>query len=527
MATPLSFDFCNPLSVAVLAVFSGSSEMNSEVVVQEKIGGWGLLLYFIGPVVMAVGAVMSVAGNIIGGVIVLAIGVVLAVVLTAGCLIYNRRYRTVTDTGNGFHVSDAAGERTFDDSDVVALAYYLVPEFGNGVRSGDTRNFHVWVQQESKPIEMKNFLKGEIRDPLFELIDRLMDRQHDEAIDTLAAGGIISGVGWQLSAKGLKLDSLDEMVPVKEIAAIDRFEGKLCIWRSGEAEAFSRLALDARNVHLLSMVLGPWIEEREEEAGFEPTADGLGRILFKKEGSPGSVIALIVFGVLLLVVGCGILLLGEDVWFVGPLCWLGGIGCFAGAYGTSRSSFRCHEIGVYQRHWFGESNLKYIDIADFTNVTTRHYTNGAYTGTSINMTFAPKPGVEDAKKIQFNTSVRGSDDDLEVLRDHISKVIAGQMADDLSNHGSVPWTANTTFQKDGIEHRPVGFFGGAKEPIFIPWTEYSGYDIQQGVFYLFRKGATNSVAQEQVSAANFFPGFYLLLMLAHQDEEQEPEDEQV
>lgn len=490
--------------------------MSSEVVVQEKPGQWSILLYFVGPFVMAIGGGMIAAGNGFNGIGVLAVGVVLAVVLTAVGLIYNRRYRTVTDTGTGFIVSDAAGDRMFDDSDVEALAYDLTPYYENGSHVAETRYLQVWVQQESKPIEMLNVIKACDGDPLLELIERIARRQHDQAIDALAAGGGLSGDGWQLSAKALKLDSQSESVPIKEIMTIDCFEKKLCLWRTGEPEAFARLALDARNAYLLRRVLGSWINERNQNTGYEPSTQGLGRVLFKKEGAVGRVLFLSTLGIVSLAIAGGLLLVGNLVAIVGLIFGLAGIACFLGAYGVSRTRFRCHELGVDQRHWFGESTLKYSDLAAFTDASRRYFTNGKLSNATIQMTFEPKPGIQGARTISLNTMLNGADNDFVKMRDHVCAVLADQIYEELAAKGSAAWTANTTFLKDGVEHRPVGIYFGKREVIFVPWDEFLGFAENQGVLWMYRQGSEMPFAQENRLARNYYPGRSYLTMNGYQ-----------
>jgi hypothetical protein len=50
----------------------------------------------------------------------------------------------------------------------------------------------------------------------------------------------------------------------------------------------------------------------------------------------------------------------------------------------------------------------------------------------------------------------------------------------------------------------------------LPFAEYGGYDLKQGVFHLFARGRTKAIMTEQAAAENFYPGFFLLLTLLHQ-----------
>jgi hypothetical protein len=175
-------------------------------------------------------------------------------------------------------------------------------------------------------------------------------------------------------------------------------------------------------------------------------------------------------------------------------------------------------MGVYQSGLRGEKSLRYADVASFSYGATRHYYNGAYTGTSLNMNFQPLAQV-DCKPVKYSTTVKNADEALDDLRDHISRVIAGRMSNELAQDGSVRWTSNLTFHQNGIQYTPSGFIG-RKEPVLLPWDQFQGVDIQDGVFHLFEKNKPKSVMQENVSQANFFPGYYLLALLCSDDAEE-------
>jgi hypothetical protein len=88
------------------------------------------------------------------------------------------------------------------------------------------------------------------------------------------------------------------------------------------------------------------------------------------------------------------------------------------------------------------------------------------------------------------------------------------MAELMDTGQPVFWTSNLQFLPEGISYRPGGLFG-RKEPLMMRYDEYGGYDLQQGTFYLFAKDNPKAVCTEECSAENFFPGFFLLLMLLH------------
>ena len=162
---------------------------------------------------------------------------------------------------------------------------------------------------------------------------------------------------------------------------------------------------------------------------------------------------------------------------------------------------------------FGERQLRFADVASFSYSATRHYHNGAYVGTFINLKFEPLPEI-DARAIAYNTSVQGEDASLEELRDFISRAIAARMADRIAAGQPVKWTNNLTFLANGLEYRPGGLLG-RKAAETLLYSDYHGYGLDQGTFSVYRKGSKKAVMSESASAPNFFPGFYLLQLLMH------------
>jgi hypothetical protein len=126
-------------------------------------------------------------------------------------------------------------------------------------------------------------------------------------------------------------------------------------------------------------------------------------------------------------------------------------------------------------------------------------------------------------RIRYSAQIRGSDQDLESLRDQVSRAIATHMAELFSAGQPVFWTSNLQFLPEGIRYRPAGLFG-RKEPLILPYDNYHGYDFQQGTFHLFAKNNPKSICTEQTNAENFFPGYFLLLLLLHAPADQ-PEAE--
>lgn len=160
----------------------------------------------------------------------------------------------------------------------------------------------------------------------------------------------------------------------------------------------------------------------------------------------------------------------------------------------------------------GKRTVLYRDIESFTYSAMRNFVNGIYNGTSLYMQFTPRAGC--GRTISHRSNVQGDDDTLDQLRDLISQIIAGRMQVQLAAGEQVAWTNNLTFTQDGLIYRPSGMLKRGKETL-LQYQSYGGYSINEGYFFLFEKGKDNYVLAESVGEANFFPGFYVLLQMAH------------
>ena len=236
------------------------------------------------------------------------------------------------------------------------------------------------------------------------------------------------------------------------------------------------------------------------------------------------IIALVIAGIALAAIGVG-LLLGlqrqqDEGAIVVALLMLGGGVFLAGlAYWLAYTIFRCHELGVWRKTPLGQRSLRYADVGRYQYSAIRHYHNGAYIGTQVTMRFVPLPEVG-AKPMKYTARTKGEDDDLDRLRDSISKMIALRLARQFQSGQSVPWTVNLEFTPDGIRYRPQKWFR-RQSPLLLSYADYGGYDLKGAVFYLFARGQKKAIATEQAATENFYPGFFLLQMLLHQPAEEE------
>jgi hypothetical protein len=331
----------------------------------------------------------------------------------------------------------------------------------------------------------------------------------------LAHGVEVRGDGWRLSNTTLFCGAAGRERPIElaKITAIHDTEGMLGIWVRDEDLPTVKLPLESRNAWMLPDLVEPYMEKRP--ATEEPPREGLGRILFRRRANRAVTIATMILAAALVAIGgFGALESDEEspVFFI--LLGIGAVLCVVSVH-LSLADFSCHDWGVRQRNLLGRRQLLYRDIESFTYRATRNFVNGVYSGTALFLQFTPRAGA--GRGISHNCTVQGNDYDLDLLRDGVSQIIAGQMHVRLANGEAVEWTSNLGFSPQGFLYRPSGFIGRGKETL-LPWENYHGYTLQEGFFYLFEKGKNNAVIAENVGEANFFPGFYLLLQLSHSGE---------
>ncbi len=497
-----------------------SSEMDERILVRGELSGW----VHVGRVVAALVAITGVGLAIevaLWGWVVAAAG--------AGCwMIFEsaawqaRRIQTwLTLHPDGIEVEDRGGHQAIHDSQVTAVALETRRNLVNGEFSSTTRKFRLWTEDQPEPILMENRIKASNSDPLAGLMERLLKRLQERMENDLAHGGTASGDGWHLSRTALTLGRppSDQQLPLSEVTAVEAFDGRMCIWQRGSDVAVARLPLSGRNVHLLPALMRPFLTQTPNAQ--TASAAGLGRVLFERRAQRSTVLAAGIAGVAMAAIGAGMVgtfimqQRGDEGVFVGGLVLLT-LGPILAVISLclAFASFRCHERGVFKSTLSSKKTLRYDDIGSFQFSAVRHYHRGAYTGTQVTMRFRPL-AADRGPPIRYSTRIKGEDNDLDRLRDHISRIIAARMFDELRAGRTMIWTSNLEFTPEGIRYRPSGFLG-RKEPQLLRYSEYGGYDLKQGVFHLFARGPAKSIMTEQAAAENFYPGFFLLLMLLHQ-----------
>lgn len=285
--------------------------------------------------------------------------------------------------------------------------------------------------------------------------------------------------------------------------------------------AIAKLPLSGRNVYLLPGLVQLFLPRASGQSDADAATVGLGRVLFERRPARSLVMALEIGGIALAAVGAALMVTffsrqNADDGLLAAGVILPSIGALLGLLGVwlAFSCFRCHERGVHKATLISQKALHFEDVGSFQFSAVKHYHNGAYIGTQLTIRLRPV-SADRGPTISYGVRSKGDDDDLDSLRDHVSRIVAARMSEQLQAGRQVVWTSNLGFAPEGIHYRPSSFLG-RKERQLLPYEDYGSYDLKQGVFHLFARGRTKPIMTEQAAADNFYPGFFLLLMLLHQ-----------
>ncbi|MFT3880219.1 MAG: hypothetical protein QM703_11230 [Gemmatales bacterium] len=485
------------------------------------VGGGGLLT------IIAAIVVGIVTGNIW---LALTLGFIGLILLFAGFFVEAKRVRElmwITLEPNRFTITDNIGERSFNDDDIVSISLQYKDNFDNGNHTSTTRTFRVWVVSSAdrpEQIEMKSKIKVGDADPLHGYINRIVkllkDRADGERLKSLS----VLGEGWELTGKTLILRDPkkgETETPLGEIVACMNSEEKLKLWKRGEDESFASVPLDAANAHLLHLFLEEELARRPDQDKGAPPAGQLGRIIFERKPRKSlSITLLVVAGGLALIVGLmffGVLAGGgkqkelEPVIIIASIMGVISVLLVLAAWVNTKSLFRCHEYGVYQRSIMGEARLLYSEVEAFTYSATRHYHNGAYIGTHLRLAFIPKAELTKSK-IVYKTTVKNVDSSLDQMRDEIAKMIGSRMYREVKEGKSVKWNETLTLEPGILRYIPTSLFG-KKPPETIAYVTISGHNLQQGTLSLFKRGLPKPIVSTGSTTQNFFPGYFAFMAL--------------
>lgn len=413
-------------------------------------------------------------------------------------LFFRRRWLKVES--DRFQIDGPGFHQTWRDVEVEALCWSVKKNYVNGLPKSETCRLEL-VDAKGRKGLLRHTRPLDGEGPFLQFANRILDGAAVRMREQLSKGMEMKGEGWRLGREALSFK--DGEIKVAEVTGVAEFDGQIRVWKKGSNDAAFGVPAGSLNATLLRRLLEE-LRPKEEAGGAESGGD-LGRVLFERKGQ-GKPWMMVLVAVLAFLIGV-IALPASVGWGLAILA--GGVLLCVWAWWQAGLMFRCHDRGVSRRSRRGTTTIRYRDIAVYTYRATRHFVNGAYTGTTIAMEFESRPELG-REKIGWSATLQGMDEELDVLRDHISKVMASRWVEDLQAGKVVEWTPNLRLTPEGVAFRPGGFLG-RKDWVKAALGDLAGTSMEKGVFYLFLKGEKSSSVSEAVSAPNFFPGYYVLM----------------
>ena len=458
-----------------------------------------ILLVVLGVAACGLGALIALGGESGTG---LVLGILGVPMLALGVVSLVRRSGlrcALTVHAQGLVISRKNGDALIPYSQVQDFSLTEKEQLNNGKHAGMLRLLDfTWVEGRSR---VSQFAKAGQQDTFAPVLNQLLTELADSAEGRLKTGNPLRGKGWSLDSHGLDVGH-QGAVRLSALAGVGDFDHKVSFWRVGEELPYFSVPENSPNARLLAILARRQLTDRER-----PMAGPLGRVLFQRKMSTATrVFCWVLAGVLLLAgVGGGAALAMDHCW-LGALCALGLLGALAALLILSTfNDFRVHELGVTRKR-LSKRTLRYSEIMSFQFGATRHYHNGAYTGTSVNMRFTPDPG---GKSITHHQMVRGNDSDLDSLREQVSGMVARHLLERLLKGQDIQWGPTARFTSKGLVVRASKLFGKGEERL-APYNAGLRYTIEQGSFRLFIGAETKAAMTVACSADNFYPGLRIL-----------------
>lgn len=319
-----------------------------------------------------------------------------------------------------------------------------------GNEAGQLKRWTVTLQTSAAKVDYQYLAPAEEVLEIQHWTNVLLDRCRAAMETQLKNGVTFTGKGWSLDAQGLRILATGQTVPVAAISAYYRVDANEKFWRDAETDSF----LVVKQSSLNSTFLRLFIMERFKEQAMKPLS-GLGRLL-KVE---------------------------TTTW--------------------TRSRIRYYEQGFEKRAWGKESEFRDDEIDSISYQVIRHYYNGIYTGTSVQMTLMAGP-----RKLRINRSNAGLEL-LDDIRTRLSERIAERLEKRLETEQEVPWVNRVMLSKTHVifMHKKANI-----DPLRIRLSPDMPMDIAGGVCHLYDPdGQTIKIP---MSEPNFYPGLKLMIKLA-------------
>ena len=380
--------------------------------------------------------------------------------------------------------------------EVETLVFTRKEMLNNGVRTGVVRRFALRGRGGTTAVDSVAF--DNRRDDVGEVMKVALQGLVDAALGRLRTNGRIAGTGWALTARGI--EAKGTVVAMSDVTNVAMFQDQVSLWRGGEEQPFLSTPERSPNAFVLHGVVARGLAGRPAPP---ESKEGLGRVLFEKKGSRANSLIAGILGVPCLLMGAAMarteIVIGLCVAAFGAL--LVGV-----AVAVTRSSFRAHERGIVKRSLFGQTSLLYANVERMTYAATRHYYNGVYTGTSISLKCAGG-----GTSLSFTRTIKGSESDLDSIREHIAKLIAGRYYERIKGGEEVAWANGIRLSRHGLRFNRSKLMGKGEE-LRPAWGDIR-YSIDAGYLNVFVPGQNKVAIQVPCAADNFYPGLVLFEIL--------------
>lgn len=432
----------------------------------------------------------------------LALGAAAIVSLAATIALFVRRARRafrVQLYQQGFTI----GSEAFPIDAVEALAIDETPRLRNGRHAGFDRR--IVVRAGERSVDVRHSV-GRI-DVLGPFVRTLLERATDAAERRLPRG--VRGDDWLADSLGFHDDR--DLTRYDEITRAGIFDRELRLWRRNDEQPFFAVAIASDNARVLLRLLQSRITQRKTEIAAmhaapsapvdAPAAGELGRLLFERR--PPRLIAVFTAILALGILGIPYFWMHAQTWqeqvaaacatLLAPLC-------LVATLHIATSRIRVYDHAITTSSLFGTKTHRYAQSERMTWAEARLYVHGGYQGTTRHVKLY---ATGQRAPLRFHVAGKGSDEDLNRIRDRIAKRIADRMEKEIAANGRVDW-CGVALTSDALEVRRLW------KVERIPYATPMRIKSKNGVLRIYRASAPASeVASLRVKAENFFPGFEL------------------
>ncbi|MFO0821767.1 MAG: hypothetical protein U0792_01390 [Gemmataceae bacterium] len=486
-----------------------------------------------------------------------------------------RTRQTLTATDAGFVHTSSKGTQEIADEDITDLSIGERTEPGFSTVN-TIRVIRLEYDLERKTEVLQFELQEDAEDDTFgDALNRAVEKLAHRAVKAIKAGEAFGPRGCTVDGGELVAvkDGETFAVPLLEIKAVEMSGGTVSVWATGRSRPVFTADAGERGVTVLHRVLSkltakskappavpkstptfrdaeklvpvadampvaeavavpdvvsaaPWKAPR---LGAPPVGDeaGLGSLMFSRgsaESTASSKLAAVIFCIAAVVCGIGMTVygfinqskppVGKVLGYAGPVVLLLGIGTAIAQWIRSKLLFQCFTNGVVFTTWQRRTQVMYREIISFTYSCTRMFNGSIYQGTVVEFVFNRS---DNRSPLKFAATYYKHDPAFDQLRDHISTVIARHFLKRLSAGEEVRWTKQLTFTPGQLVIKQGEKSGKSTKERVVPFTELGDHEFRNGVFHLLPKGGGNSLVTVEVWERNFFPGYFLFLLLTNSE----------